>query len=295
MTRESRTTSSRPASSGGSRRMATLSRPIAGALRRRVLELVSSRASGTTGALSDSARIALPILMTAYAGDPMSVMRAASLDARVHNDACVPLTHWVCDGLAELDAIAVLLGCTRLGELDAAVASTLGAWQTHGGEAVPRIPRLAPAIAAVLAALGALYGGGTSGEAQLAVVASIVELGELMCGGALRAPTEFAATPLGQAVGTLRAAIHGYRDELVTLGAAIDRAAGAAGDRMAVALGTAARMHQVAVIAHAITGWIDRRGPATAAQARWRRAAGAIEAVFAGSLAGLRRLVPLPP
>lgn len=219
-----------------------------------------------------------------------------SIEARVHNDACVPLTHWVCDGLAELDAIAVLLGCVRLSELDTAVAGALDEWQTHGGAAVSRVPRLAPAIDAVLAALSALFRDGTSGEMRVTVVAPLVELVELMqVAGAPPQALEGALDPLGQALDAARTAIHDYRAELVALGAAIDRAAGEAGDRMAIALGTAARMNQVAVIAHAITAWIDGRGAATAAQARWRRAAGAIEAVFAGSLAGVRRLVPLPP
>lgn len=250
-----------------------------------------------------------PIFAAAYIGEPMQVARAApSVDVRVHNDACVPLTHWVCDGLAELDAFAVLLGCTRLGELDDAVAGALDDWQTHGGGEVQRVPRLAPAIEAMLAELVRLCGDAASGDAALALVAPIVAVAELMRGwGAGRAALELPPSPLGDALRGLDAAIHSYRDEMVALGAAIDRAAGSGGsggsggaageggDRMAVALGIAARMHQVAVIAHAITGWIDRRGPATAAQARWRRAAAAIEQVFAGSLAGVRRLVPLPP
>jgi hypothetical protein len=233
----------------------------------------------------------------------MQVARAeVSVDARVHNDACVPLTHWVCDGLAELDAIAVLLGCTRLSELDAAVAGALDDWQTHGGEEVQRVPRLAPAIEAMLAELVRLCRAAASGDAALALVAPIVAVADLMRGGgASRAGLELPPSPLGDALRVLDAAIHEYRDELVELGAAIDRAdgaggtAGADGDRMSVALGIAARMQQVAVIAQAIADWIARRGPATAAQARWRRAGAAIEQVFAGSLAGVRRLVPLPP
>ncbi|HSS01223.1 MAG TPA: hypothetical protein VLM79_29395 [Kofleriaceae bacterium] len=229
----------------------------------------------------------------------MQIARAApTVDARVHNDACVPLTHWVCDGLAELDAVAVLLGYTRLGELDAAVAGAMDDWQTHGGEEVERVARLAPAVDAVLAELVGLCRDATPDDAA-ALVAPIVAVAEMMRGGgASRAALGLPPSPLGDALRVLDAAIHGYRDELVALGAAIDRAAGAngaGGDRMAVALGIAARMQQVAVIAHAITGWIDRRGPATAAQARWRRAGAAIEQVFAGSLAGVRRLVPLPP
>lgn len=292
----------------GSRRLAALGRPLAEALRARAIaalpfgeeEAGANRdklVSGARDLFSYGANTIASVLGPAYEHEPMKVARAAaSVDARVHNDACVPLTHWVCDGLAELDAIAVLLGCTRLGELDAAVARALDDWQTHGGEAVQRVPRLEPAIDAVLTVLVRLCRDAASGEAALALVAPIVALAQLMrAGGAGRAASELPPSPVADAVRALNAAIHGYRAELVALGAAIDRAAGATGDRMAVALGIAARMNQVAAIAQAITGWIDRRGPTTAAQARWRRAAAAIEKVFAGSLAGVRRLVPLPP
>src|ERR1043165_9202037 len=137
--------------------------------------------AGASGPLWGIARAAVPILRVAYAQEPMQVARAAaSVDARVHNDACVPLTHWVCDGLAELDAIAVLLGCTRLGELDTAVAGALEDWQTHGGEEVQRVPRLAPAIEAMLAELVGLCRDAASGDAALAVVAPIAALVDLM-------------------------------------------------------------------------------------------------------------------
>jgi hypothetical protein len=253
--------------------------------------------AGTAPPLWQDARAIVPILGAAYTQEPMQVARAApAVDTRAHNDACVPLTRWVCDGLAELDAIAVLLGCTKLGELDAAVASALDEWQTHGGGDVPRVPRLTPAIDAVLGELSALCRAGASGDAALAVVAPIVALIDMMrMVGADGAAVEFAPSPLGAAAGSVRTALHDYREELCELGAAIDRAIGEGGDRIAVALGIAARMHQVAVIAAAIAAWIDRRGPATAAQVRWRAAPVAIERVFAGSLAGVRRLVPLPP
>jgi hypothetical protein len=290
--------------------MATLGWPIAGALRIRALAAAPVRddrpriaegvlRAGAAAALWDDARAIAPILSAAYASEPLQVARAApSVEQRAHNDACVPLTGWVCDGLAELEAIALLLGCARLDELDAAVADALDDWQTHGGGAVPRVARLAPAISDVLVALEAQCARGASGNAALAVVAPILGLVELMrrAGPAAALPERAlnGAPGLARASAHLHAMLDGYRGELARLGAAIDRAAGT-GDRIAVALGAAGRMHQVAAIAAAITAWIDGPGAANAAQVRWRGATAAIEQRFVASLAGVRRLVPLPP
>jgi len=288
--------------------MATLGRAIAAALRAHAIAAApggdrrprihgGELVAGSAAQLWLDARAATGIFETAYRMEPMQVARAAeSVALRAHNDACVPLTHWVCEGLAELEAIAVLLGCARLGELDQAIANTLDEWQTSGGRDVPRVPQLAVAIDAMLAELSALCTRGASGDAALEVVAPIIELIEMMRIAEPGRPIAvLARDPIARVTAALRVVLCGYRSELVALGAAIDRACREQGDRLAVALGVAARANQIAEIAAAIAAWIGRPGPATAAQVRWCKAAAAVEQVFAGSLAGVRRLVPLPP
>jgi hypothetical protein len=292
--------------------MAALARPIAGALRARAIAASTARdgrprvvdgaliggAPGAAARLWDDARAIAPILGAAYAQEPMQVTRAAvSPQARARNDACVPPTHWVCDGLAELEAIAILVGCVRLGELDAAVADALDDWQTRGGDAVPRVPGLVPAIDEALGALCALCERGAAGDAALAVIAPILALTELMRSAEpADGPLPLGEAPLARTAAGLREVLGVYRAQLEALGAALDRAAGEGGDRIAVALGVAARAHQVAAVAGATAVWIDAGGgPVTAAQTRWRGAAALVEQAFAGTLAGVRRLVPLPP
>jgi len=184
----------------------------------------------------------------------------------------------------------VLHGCGRLGELDAAVARTLATWRTSGGLGVPRVPKLLPALAAVLTALTGALEHGASGSDAVARVAPIVELVELMRTGSAGG----GASPISHATAQLAGELLAYRHSVERLGAAIDRASGTTGDRVAVALGIAARANQIATIAQAIAAWFGP-APANAAQQRWCSIAPEIESTLAGSLAGVRRLVPLPP
>ncbi len=115
----------RRTASEAARRVGTMVRPIAAVLRVRAIAAAPSGeqlpwvhdhdlVAGAATQLWNDARAVATILEEAYAQESMQISRdMASLDARARNDACVPLTHWVCDGLAELDAITTLLGWTR--------------------------------------------------------------------------------------------------------------------------------------------------------------------------------------
>ncbi len=235
-----------------------------------------------------------PITAAAYRNDPLAIADAEIEPALRHrHDACVPLTHWVCDAMAELDAFAILLDCPQLGALDAAIADALDDWTLHG-KREPLEPRLATSIGETLVAIHDLL---AAGEPSEAVVPAMVALSELMRGGegTARTVATGALERVALAAERTRRLIATHRHHLATLGAAIDRATGT-DERIELALGIAARIDQVAVIAGAIAAWLpdSDEGPLALAHGRWRRAAVTIAATFAQTLAGVHALVPLP-